>query len=160
VRARAPGGGRWRPPARAAAGRTGGAGRRADGGPRGGHRLMLGHEFMRNALLAGTFVALACGVAGWFVVLRAQGFARGALGHVAFPGALAAAAAGIDARAGLFAATALAGAGIALLGRGAVARRGAGAAVSAPADDTAIAVAFTLLLALGVLFLSLFSADS
>ena len=25
---------------------------------------MLGHEFMRNAMLAGTFVALACGRAG------------------------------------------------------------------------------------------------
>src|SRR6476620_2637442 len=66
---------------------------------------MLGHEFMRNALLAGTFVALACGALGWFVVLRGQLFAGDALGHVAFPGALAAAAAGVDQRAGLFAAT-------------------------------------------------------
>ena len=53
---------------------------------------MLDQEFMRNALLAGTFVALACGVSGWFAVLRGQMFAGDALGHVAFPGALAAAA--------------------------------------------------------------------
>ena len=62
--------------------------------PARGDRLMFSQEFMRNALLAGTFVALACGVSGWFVVLRGQVFAGDALSHVAFPGALAAAAAG------------------------------------------------------------------
>ena len=67
--------------------------------------LMFAHEFMRNALLAGTFIALACGLVGYFVVLRAQVFAGDALSHVAFTGALAAAAAGIDIRVGLFAAT-------------------------------------------------------
>ena len=76
---------------------------------------------MRNALLAGGFIALACGVCGWFVVLRGQLFAGDALSHVAFPGALAAAAAGIDERIGLFAATIAAGVAIALLGS-----RGAG----------------------------------
>jgi zinc/manganese transport system permease protein len=55
---------------------------------------MLSQEFMRNALLAGTFVALACGVSGWFVVLRGQVFVGDALSHVAFPGALARAGAG------------------------------------------------------------------
>ena len=55
---------------------------------------------MRNALLAGTFIALACGISGWFVVLRGQVFAGDALSHVAFPGALAAAAAGVDERVG------------------------------------------------------------
>ena len=52
-------------------------------------RLMFAHEFMRNALLAGTFVGLACGLVGYFVVLRAQVFAGDALSHVAFTGALA-----------------------------------------------------------------------
>jgi len=42
---------------------------------------MLSQEFMRNALLAGTFIALACGVSGWFVVLRGQVFAGDALSH-------------------------------------------------------------------------------
>ena len=54
---------------------------------------MLAHEFMRNAFLAGTFIALACGLVGYFVVLRSQVFAGDALSHVAFTGALAAAAA-------------------------------------------------------------------
>ncbi len=103
---------------------------------------MLGQEFMRNALLAGTFVALACGVSGWFVVLRGQVFAGDALSHVAFPGALAAAAAGVDQRIGLFVATIAAGAAIGLLGRHAL-------------GDTAIGIAFTFILGLGVFFLAL-----
>jgi zinc/manganese transport system permease protein len=116
---------------------------------------MLGQEFMRNALLAGTFVALACGVSGWFVVLRGQVFAGDALSHVAFPGALAAAAAGLDQRVGLFAATIAAGAAIGLLGRGVLASAGRGGAGSAAADDTAIGIAFTFILGLGVFFLAL-----
>jgi zinc/manganese transport system permease protein len=120
---------------------------------------MFSQEFMRNALLAGTFIALACGVSGWFVVLRGQVFAGDALSHVAFPGALAAAAAGVDERIGLFVATVAAGAAIAALGRGAFARGGAGSG-STPADDTAIGVAFTFILGLGVFFLARVSMGS
>lgn len=126
---------------------------------------MLAQEFMRNALLAGTFVALACGVSGWFVVLRGQVFAGDALSHVAFPGALAAAAAGIDQRIGLFVATIAAGAAIGTLGRGVLGGgRGAGAhggagggagAAGGAAQDTAIGIAFTFILGLGVFFLAL-----
>jgi zinc/manganese transport system permease protein len=119
---------------------------------------MLSQEFMRNALLAGTFVALACGVSGWFVVLRGQVFAGDALSHVAFPGALAAAAAGVDERVGLFAATVAVGAGIGTLGRGA--GGGAKGSGTAPADDTAIGIVFTFVLGLGVFFLTLFSTSS
>lgn len=121
---------------------------------------MLTHEFVRNALLAGTAIAAACGAVGYFVVLRAQVFAGDALSHVAFPGALAAAAAGIDERIGLFAATIAAGVAIALLGRGALAARGARAAGAAPADDADIGVLFTVVLALGVFFLTRFSLGS
>jgi zinc/manganese transport system permease protein len=121
---------------------------------------MLSHEFMRNALLAGIFVALACGMCGWFVVLRGQVFAGDALSHVAFPGALAAAAAGIDQRVGLFATTVAVGGGIGLLGRGMLIARGAGAGASTPADDTAIGIVFTFILGLGLFFLTLFSTGS
>jgi zinc/manganese transport system permease protein len=120
---------------------------------------MFSQEFMRNALLAGTFIALACGVSGWFVVLRGQVFAGDALSHVAFPGALAAAATGVDERIGLFVATVAAGAAIAALGRGALARGGAGSG-STPADDTAIGMAFTFILGLGVFFLARVSMGS
>jgi zinc/manganese transport system permease protein len=108
---------------------------------------MLGHEFMRNAYLAGTFIALACGAIGYFVVLRAQVFAGDALSHVAFAGALGAAAIGIDIRLGLFAAT-VAGAGIGGLGE------------RARVDDVVIGTVFAWILGLGALFLSIFVSGS
>src|SRR5256885_1260955 len=77
---------------------------------------MFDHEFMRNAFLAGTPIALACGLVGYFVVLRAQVFAGDALSHVAFAGALAAAAFGVDVRLGLFTATVLVAVGMGALG--------------------------------------------
>ena len=121
---------------------------------------MFSQEFMRNALLAGTFIALACGVSGWFLVLRGQVFAGDALSHVAFPGALAAAAAGIDERAGLVAATVLAAVVIGSLGRGALAARGQLFAGTGPADDTTIGIVFTFILGLGVFFLTRFATSS
>ena len=109
---------------------------------------MFAHEFIRNAWIAGTAIALASGLIGYFVVLRAQVFAGDALSHVAFTGALAAAAAGIDIRVGLFAATIL----IALL-LGALGDR-------SHADDVTIGVTFAAILGLGVYFLALFSTGS
>lgn len=106
---------------------------------------MLEQEFMRNALVAGTAVAVACGLVGWFVVLRAQVFAGDALGHVAFTGALAAAAIGIDLRAGLFAATILAGAATGALGD------------RARADDVVIGTLLAWTLGIGALCLSIFA---
>src|SRR2546427_8114372 len=121
---------------------------------------MLGQEFMRNALLAGTFVALACGVSGWFAVLRGQMFAGDALGHVAFPGALAAAAAGADQRIGLLTATVAIGIALGAL---AYAPRVRGAGATAPVStsgDAAIGTAFTFVLGLGVFFPARLSASS
>jgi len=109
---------------------------------------MLAHEFFRNALLAGTLIALACGLVGYFVVLRAQVFAGDALSHVAFTGALGAAAAGIDTRIGLFAATI--GVAIVLGGIG----------QKAAADDVTIGIVFAWVLGLGVFFLAIFSTGS
>jgi zinc/manganese transport system permease protein len=109
---------------------------------------MFDHEFMRNAFLAGTFIALACGLVGYFVVVRGQVFAGDALSHVAFTGALAAAAAGIDVRLGLFAATVAVAAGMGLLGE------------RARADDVVIGSVFAWVLGLGVLFLSLYTTGA
>lgn len=109
---------------------------------------MFAHEFMRNALFAGTFIGAACGAVGYFVVLRAQVFAGDALSHVAFTGALAAAAFGVDVRIGLFAAT------IAVaLGMGGLGQR-------ARADDVTIGVVFVWILGLGALFLAIFTTTS
>jgi zinc/manganese transport system permease protein len=109
---------------------------------------MLAHEFMRNAYLAGTFVALACGLVGYFVVLRSQVFAGDALSHVAFTGALAAAAAGIDLRLGLFLATIAVAMGMGLLGS------------RARPDDVVIGSVFAWVLGLGALCLSIFANGS
>ena len=109
---------------------------------------MFAHEFMRNALVAGSFVGIASGLVGYFVVLRAQVFAGDALGHVAFTGALAAAVAGTDIRAGLFVSTIAAGILLGTLGR------------HARADDVVIGSLFAWTLGLGVLFLSIFTTKS
>jgi len=109
---------------------------------------MFAHEFMRNALIAGTFVGMACGLAGYFVVLRAQVFAGDALSHVAFTGALAAAVVGLDIRVGLFGATILGGLLLGVLGN------------RARADDVVIGSVFAWALGLGVLFLSIFTTKS
>jgi zinc/manganese transport system permease protein len=109
---------------------------------------MFAHEFVRNAWLAGTFVALACGTIGWFTVMRAQVFAGDALSHVAFVGAIAAATVGIDERIGLFALTvALAGA-MGLLGR------------RAQADDVTIGTTFAWVLGIGVLLLAVLATSA
>ena len=106
---------------------------------------MLEQEFVRNALVAGSAIALVSGAIGYFVVLRAQVFAGDALSHVAFTGVLAAALAGIDLRLGLFGATV----SVALL----FAALGDRLAV----DDVVIGVVFSWVLGLGVLFLDLFN---
>ena len=108
---------------------------------------MFAHEFMRNALIAGSFVGLACGLVGYFVVLRAQVFAGDALSHVAFTGALAAAVLGLNILAGLFAATILGGIAMGILGD------------KARADDVTIGTLFAWTLGLGVLFLSIFTTQ-
>ena len=48
----------------------------------------LGQEFTRNAALAGGAIAVAAGMVGYFLVVRAQVFTGDALGHAAFTGAL------------------------------------------------------------------------
>jgi len=108
----------------------------------------LGQEFTRNAALAGGAIAVAAGMVGYFLVVRAQVFTGDALGHAAFTGALAALAAGLDVHVGLFAGTIL----VALL-LGALGPRGR-------ADDVVIGSVFAWLLGLGVLFLSLYTTSS
>jgi zinc/manganese transport system permease protein len=109
---------------------------------------MFAHEFIRNALLAGVPVALACGAVGYFVVLRSQVFAGDMLSHVAFTGALAAAAAGIDLRVGLFAATVFVAALLAAIGE------------RARVDDVTIGIVFVGVLGLGVFFLDKFNQSA
>lgn len=105
----------------------------------------FGQAFVQHALLAGTAVALAAGLAGYFLVLRTQIFAADALGHVSYTGALGALAFGFEPRLGLLLATVVTAVGL------------AGAARHARPDDVAIGSTFGWLLALGSFFLTLFT---
>jgi zinc/manganese transport system permease protein len=109
---------------------------------------MLSTGFIQHALLAGTAIALLSGLVGYFVVLRGQVFASDALSHVAYTGALAALAAGLDLRLGLFAACIGVGLVLGLLG-------GRGAT-----DDVVIGTTFAWILGLGVFFLAYYTTHS
>jgi zinc/manganese transport system permease protein len=109
---------------------------------------MLSHPFLRDAFVAGTAIALASGIVGYYLVLRSQVFTGDALSHVAFTGALGALAAGIDLRVGLYGACVA----VALL-MAALGRRGR-------ADDVVIGSVFAWVLGLGALFLTLYTTSS
>jgi zinc/manganese transport system permease protein len=98
-----------------------------------------------HALFAGTAVALAAGPIGYLLVLRAQIFTADALSHVAFTGALAALAFGLDVRIGLFTVTIAVAIGMGMLGN-----RG-------QPDDVVIGGVFAWVLGLGVFFLSFYA---
>jgi zinc/manganese transport system permease protein len=107
----------------------------------------LSHPFFANALLAGTAIAAASGLIGYFLVLRAQVFTGDALSHVAFTGAMGALALGVDLRVGLFVSTVA----IAVL-MAAIGRRGF-------ADDVVIGNIFAWILGLGAFFLTVYTTD-
>ncbi|GIL25366.1 metal ABC transporter permease [Actinocatenispora comari] len=106
---------------------------------------MFSHAYLWEAFLAGTFVALAAGLVGYLLVLRAQVFTADALSHVSFTGAFAALALGLDLRVGLFAMTIMVGLGMAAAGR------------RAKPDDVVIGGAFAWILGLGVLLLTIYT---
>jgi zinc/manganese transport system permease protein len=109
--------------------------------------LMLTYDFMRNALLAGTFIAVVGGLVGYFAVLRNQVFTSDALGHVAFTGALGALVAGFQLLPGLFGSTIAVTLGIGALGGRARAR------------DVMIGAVFAWVLGLGGLFLTIYTTS-
>ncbi|SDM80275.1 metal ABC transporter permease [Actinacidiphila guanduensis] len=107
----------------------------------------LGQPFFQHALVAGTGIAAAAGLVGYFLVLRAQVFTGDALSHVAFTGALAAFALGASLRIGLY------GGCIAFaLLLGVLGKRGR-------ADDVVIGSVFSWILGLGAFFLTLYTTS-
>jgi zinc/manganese transport system permease protein len=113
-----------------------------------GFAHMFSHPFLRYAFFAGTSIAIASGLAGYFVVLRGQVFTGDALSHVAFTGALAALAAGVDLFLGLYVSCVVVALAMAALGS-----RGR-------ADDTVIGSVFAWILGLGALFLTIYTTSS
>ncbi|HWK45948.1 MAG TPA: metal ABC transporter permease [Stellaceae bacterium] len=107
---------------------------------------MLDYDFMRNAFMAATIVAVVAGLAGYFLVLRGQTFAGHALSHVGFTGATAAILLGVTPLSGLILVTIAGGVGMGLLGDRLQNR------------DVAIGIVLSLALGLGLLFLHFFVA--
>jgi zinc/manganese transport system permease protein len=110
-------------------------------------QAMLAYGFMRNAFLAGSCIALAAGLVGYFVVLRNQVFTTDALGHVAFTGGLGGLLIGLDLLVGIFGSCVTVALAIGSLGG-----RGRG-------RDVAIGTIFAWVLGVGVLFLSLYTSS-
>ncbi len=106
------------------------------------------YHFMINALLAGSAVAVAAALLGWLTVLRRASFAGHTLSMMAFPGAAAAALAGVAAAWG-YVSFCLAGA----LG---IARLPGAAAGSRREEDAAVGIVQALALAVGFLLVSLY----
>lgn len=98
---------------------------------------------MQHAFIAGTLIAVMCGVIGVFIVARSLSFIAHTLSHIGFAGAAFAAYAGIDPLAGLLAFTLLGALGVGQMG------------VRMFRRDASISVILSLALALGILFLSL-----
>ena len=108
---------------------------------------MTAYPFMVNALEAGTIVAVMAGTTGWFMTLRRQTFAGHTLSVIAFPGAAAAALAGVPVAAGYFL----------FCGLGALAlARIAGSSRSHSSESAATGTLQAFALGLGFLFVSLY----
>jgi zinc/manganese transport system permease protein len=105
-------------------------------------------EFIQNAFEAGTLVAIAAAMIGYFVVLRAMAFAGESLSHIGFAGAAGAFLFGLTSLVGSFIFTALAALGIGAMGSRLRGR------------DIETGMVLTFALGLGVLFLSLYASGT
>jgi len=105
---------------------------------------LLQYPFIQNAFLAGSVVAVAAGLLGYFLVVRGLTFAGHALSNIGFAGAAGAVLAGVHPVYGLLAFTVGASLAISLLGKEIRQR------------DIAIGVVMTFSLGMGILFLSLY----
>jgi zinc/manganese transport system permease protein len=109
-------------------------------------QILFHYHFMQNAYIAGTLVALAAGMIGYFMVLRDQSFAGHSLANVGFAGATGALLFGVTPVVGLFIAGLLAAIGIQILNV---------AAHQKHQSDIAVGAVLTASLALGFLFVHL-----
>ncbi|HEX6351129.1 MAG TPA: metal ABC transporter permease [Candidatus Dormibacteraeota bacterium] len=115
-------------------------------------QLLLQFHFMRNALLAGTLVALLAGAAGYFVVLRGQSFAAHMLSQVGFPGAAGAVLVHVSPVAGLTVFCLGAALGIGWMGRDVDAGH--------RAESAAVGSILAFSLGLGLLFFRLYAGSA
>jgi zinc/manganese transport system permease protein len=105
-------------------------------------RQMWSFPFMVNAFRAGTIIAVAAGVMGWFMVLRRQTFAGHTLAVVGFPGAAGATLVGVSATYGYFAFCVAAALAIAAIPRAGGGSYGHESAVTGTVQAFALACGF------------------
>lgn len=104
---------------------------------------MFQYDFMQHAFIAGTLIAIMCGVIGVFIIARSLSFIAHTFSHIGFAGAAFSAFAGIDPLIGLLAFTLIGAVGVGQLG------------VRMFRRDASISVILSLALALGIFFLSI-----
>jgi zinc/manganese transport system permease protein len=109
------------------------------------------YPFMVHALQAGTIVAVMAGAIGWLMVLRRQSFAGHTLAVIAFPGAAAAALAGLPLAVGYYG----------VCGTGALALAGVagGGRSGRSGESAAIGTLQAVALGLGFLFVTLYNGQ-
>ena len=107
--------------------------------------VMFAYDFMRNAFMAGTIVAIIAGAIGYFVVLRRSSFAAHGLSHAGFTGAAGAVLFGINPILGLLVFTVGGALLMGFLGERTTNR------------DVEIGTVLAFMLGLGILFISLYS---
>ena len=105
---------------------------------------MLSYSFMQNAFLAGTLIAIICGIVSFFVVLRKAAFAAHGLGHISLTGASGAVFIGLSAMSGQLIANIIAASIMGLMGD------------KIKKNDLAIGIVLTFFLGLGAYFLYLY----
>lgn len=105
---------------------------------------ILSYQFIQNAFVAGTCIAIIAAVVGYFLVVRGLTFAGHALSHIGFAGAAGAVLIGVNPILGLLAFTIGSGIGIGVVAK------------EMRESDVAIGVIMTFALSLGILFLSLY----
>jgi zinc/manganese transport system permease protein len=106
---------------------------------------ILQYQFIQNAFIAGTCVAIVAAMMGYFLIVRGLTFAGHALPNIGFAGAAGAVLLGIDPVIGLLVFTISAALAIGILGKALRER------------DIAVGIIMTFALGLGILFLSLYS---
>lgn len=109
---------------------------------------MLSYDFMQHAFIAGTFIAITCGLMGVFVVARQMAFLAHTLSEIGFAGASFALFMGISPLSGMLWFTILSALTVGRL------------SIQADYQEASISVTSSLFVGLGILFLSLSNQSS
>jgi zinc/manganese transport system permease protein len=108
----------------------------------------LSHDFVRNALIAGSLAGILGAVVGYFVILRKVSFAAHALAHIGFTGATGAALFALSPLEGMLLISTMAGVIMGAFGN------------KLQRSDVAIGMTLSLCLGVGMLFLALYKGFS